>query len=100
MHHQVEGLLLSDLREKYHSDGFLSDMILVSRTLRKMRCPNPNPNPSDSPSFSSSNSSPNTTPIKSTANDVRALVYHDLSRNHCALELAQQVVSSGLLEDF
>ena len=97
-HHQVEGPLLSDLREKYHSDGFLSDMILVSRTLRKMRCPNPNPNPSDSSAVSSSNSSPNTTPIKSTANDVRALVHHDLSNNHGALELAQQVVSSGLLE--
>ena len=100
INHAVEGPLLGRLRDTVQSDDVLSDMILVARTLRRVH------GGSDGAAYSLLTAGANTPttrnsklpdPIRSEVQDVLALVYHEPSDMSSVLEVARNVIESGLL---
>ena len=96
LHHQVEGPILESLRTNIASDDVLSDMILVARTLRRTYS-----NGSQDQLYASFHSgSFGPKPIVSTADDVRALVYHEPEDMSPVTSVAQNVINAGLLGEY
>ena len=95
MNHHVEGPLLPGLCAR-HADDVLSDMILVSRTLRKMRSDD-GKEENYSAVISSQEKSSGPVPIVSTSADVNALVHHAVGNDAQLMEVVQHILDSGLL---
>jgi hypothetical protein len=102
--HRIEGPLLKDLRLKHGSNDILSDMILVARTLRRIHSNNKEQEamytmltPQQTKQTTQGGDEGESTPIVSTSEDVRALVYHEPSDLSPVQKVAEDVLNSGLL---